>query len=570
MNNLKNSLSPYLQEHKNDPVNWHPYDEFSLKKSKEEEKPIFLSIGYSACHWCHIMREESFEDKEIANILNENFIPIKVDREERQDIDQIYIQFLFLSLGRAGWPLNVFLTPHLKPFYGETYLPKEYFKDVILKISEFWRRDKNSIIKKAEEIFEEIKNYNIKKIKTIDLNITEKAFQFYKNVFDYNYGGFYKAPKFPMCPSLKFLLDYYKLKKDEEALEMVLFTLKMILKGGIYDHIGGGFHRYSVDQEWKIPHFEKMIYDQLLLIDLYLDLYQITKEDYFKEIIKDTLNFILEEMVSEGGGLISAIDADSLNEEGKKEEGAFYKWEEEEIYEILGKEKGGLFFENYGSKDGVLYKKGENQIKEILNILKEKRNKRSKPKKDDKLITAYQGLGISSFSKAGSQLNEKKYLNFAKGLKNFVLDNLLDNDGLLKRYKREKRTEGKGFLEDYAFFISGLLDLYFSTEDKEDLKLAKEFIEKQNKLFYDEKTNTYFNTYYEDVLYKTRDDFEASIPMASAISLINFLKLRKITKSEEYQKIINGTLDFYSDLINTNPLSMPTLLSFFIRKKIIY
>lgn len=565
MNNLKDTLSPYLQKHSKNPINWYPYDEFALKKARNENKPIFLSIGYSTCHWCFVMEEECFEDKEIAKILNENYISIKVDREERPDIDEIYISFLFFLKGSAGWPLNVFLTPELKPFFGGSYFPKETFKEIILKIANLWDRERETVQNSAENIYTEMKNFsefNPEK-EILPLNkILEKAFENLKKNFDFSFGGFHIAPKFPMAPSLKFLLNYYRFKKEEDALNMVLFTLKKITRGGIMDHLSGGFHRYAIDREWKIPHFEKMIYDQLLLIDIFLDSYNLTKENLFKRIAEKTLNFILKEMKTDGG-FFSALNADSLNDEGEREEGFYYRFSEKQIEKILGKEKAMVFFENYGIQDGVIFQKGEEENKEILKELLKEREMRKKPDLDDKIITGYQGLGISVLCKAYLILREEIYLKEAISIKNFVSKNLFKENGKnLYRYLRNGIPSGNGFLEDYAFLIKGLLVLFSITGDKEDLNLALKIQEEQDRLFFDLKEGVYFNTSMEDILFKTKDEYEGPYPSGSSIAFINLLKLSKIKSNNKYYEISKNLLNYYLKKIQSNPLSMASLLSY--------
>ncbi len=565
MNNLKNSLSPYLLEHKDNPIDWNEWNEEIIEVAKKENKPIFLSIGYSTCHWCYVMKKECFEDGEIAKILNENYISIKVDREERPDIDQIYMSFLFLLKGYGGWPLNVFLTPHLKPFYGGSYFKREEFKYLILKLAELWKEKGLEIEKDSERIFTEMKRYFEKKDKKNEISkekILDEAFLSFKNSFDYIYGGFNKAPKFPMAPALKFLLNYYINKKEEEALNMVLYTLKKISTGGIYDQIAGGLHRYSVDERWQIPHFEKMLYDQLGLLELFLEVYKINKEKSFKTISENLLKFILKEMKSEEGGLVSAIDADSLNEKNEMGEGLFYRWKEKEIFEILGKEKSEVFFENFGLVEGVVYKKNGKELEEILKILYEQREKRKKPKKDDKEIAFLQGFAISSFSKASLILKDKKYLKEAKDLENFVLKNLYNyKNKNLFRYFRDKKAIGDGFLEDYSFLIKGLIDLYEISGEFKYLNKALDFQEKQIELFYDENLKSFYNTNKRDILFKTTDDYESSIPSGTSISLLNLLKISKLTENTKYLNIAKEAIENLSENIGNNPTLMPNFLT---------
>ncbi|MEJ5165577.1 MAG: thioredoxin domain-containing protein [Thermoanaerobaculia bacterium] len=568
MNNLKNSLSPYLLLHSKNPVDWFPWEDFALNKAKIENKPIFLSIGYSTCHWCYVMEKESFEDTEIARILNENFISIKVDREERPDIDQIYINFLFLFSGKAGWPLNVFLTPDLKPFYGGSYFPKENFKYLILKISEIWKEKREEIERDAEEILREIKAYqkNIGATPPEDaLKLSRRAFEYYKNNFDLIYGGFFGAPKFPMAPSLKFLLDYYKTSKDEESLKMVIHTLNNISRGGITDHLSGGFHRYSVDFEWKIPHFEKMLTDQFQLLELYLSLYQITEKELYKKISKKTLNFLLKEMKGKEGGFFSAINADSLNEKGEMEEGYYYRFGRDEISKILSKEEEEIFYKYYEIYEGVIFKKKEEEISKILDILLKEREKRNKPALDDKVITSHQGMGISLLSKASLVLKDKNLLDHAEELKNFVLKNLYrKEENTLFRYYRKGKAKGRAFIQDFSFLIKGLIELYEATGNYENLIYALKLQEKQIDSFYDEVSGCFFNTMEKDIPYKTIDEYESSCPSGNSVSFLNLLKLGKIFKREDFIEISKNLYNFYSSNLKNNPSLIPSILGSFL------
>lgn len=565
MNNLKNSLSPYLLKHSKNPVDWNPWEDSALNRAKKENKPIFLSIGYSTCHWCYVMEKESFEDREIAKILNENFISIKVDREERPDLDQIYIKFLFSFSGRAGWPLNVFLTPDLKPFYGGSYFPRENFKFLITKISKIWKEKREEIERDAEEILKELKfsqKIPEEKIKLDPLNLSRRAFEYYKNNFDLKNGGFFVAPKFPMAPSLKFLLEFNKTTGNEEALKMVTHTLNNISKGGITDHLSGGFHRYSVDPEWKIPHFEKMLTDQLLLMELFLNSYQITGKEYHRRILEKTLIFLRNEMKGGDGGFITALDADSPKEEGEMEEGFYYRFSEREIFKILGEDKAKLFFEKYGIEDGVIYKKTEEDEKDILDILLKEREKRKKPAPDDKIITAYQGMAISVLSKISIVLKNKNYLKEAEILKDFVLKNLYREDkNILFRYYRNGKVQGRGFLEDFSFLIKGLIDLYEASGSYENLIYALKLQENQNKLFYHEFSGCFFNTSQEDIPFKTLDEYESSIPSGNSISYLNLIKLGKIFKREDFIERANNIYNYYLQNLKSSPSLMPYLLS---------
>ncbi|MEX0657317.1 MAG: thioredoxin domain-containing protein, partial [Nitrosopumilaceae archaeon] len=494
-NSLIHETSPYLLQHANNPVKWYSWNENTLKKARDENKPIFLSIGYSACHWCHVMAHESFENEDIAKIMNENFINIKVDREERPDIDDIYQKTCQIATGQGGWPLSVFLTPDQKPFYVGTYFPpldsygRPGFGSILRQLSQAWKEKPQDIQKAAENFLTTLqKTEQITTPVKLEKSILDEAAINLIQIGDPIFGGFGSAPKFPNSANLSFLLRYYKLSGISKFKEFVLKTLNRMGRGGIFDQIGGGFHRYSTDTQWLVPHFEKMLYDNALVPMVYVEAYQLTKDPFYLDIIKKTLNYILREMTSKEGGFFSAQDADSEGEEGK-----YYVWKKNEIEEILGKDtdifclyhdvtdggnfEGNSILCNNISLSSVAFKFGvsEEQVKTILEQsaqkLLETRAKRIPPGLDDKILTSWNSLMISAFAKGYRISNEKKYLVAAVNCIKFIQEKLLKHDHLLHTYKNGS-AKISGYLEDYAFFINSLLDVFEIKPDSEYLEIA--------------------------------------------------------------------------------------------------
>ena len=531
-NRLISEKSPYLLQHAHNPVDWYPWGKEAFEKAREEDKPIFLSIGYSTCHWCHVMERESFSNPEIAQLMNENFVSIKVDREERPDVDQVYMRFVQATTGSGGWPLSVWLTSDLKPFVGGTYFPpkpvfgRPDFPSILKTIAEMWKLDRERILKVSNEILTHLNPPSADTSNPENLNVErlKNAYLAYKEIYDERYGGFGSAPKFPRPVSLNFLLRYsIGINKGEDdkqsARDMVLFTLRKIAQGGINDHLGGGFHRYSVDDNWRVPHFEKMLYNQAQLADVYLNAYQQTGDSWYGDIARDILRYTQEQLTDPTGGFYSAEDADSLPspEAEEKEEGAFYIWTNAEIIEILGEENAGILAYHYGIVDSgnaphESDPRGEFKGKNILyemhslgdtasqfNLSKEKleglinqckkrllqaRSTREKPQLDDKIITAWNGLMISSFARASVILQNPVYLEKATAAADFIRNNLyqVSNDRLLRSY-RNGSSQVEGFLQDYAYLIQGLLDLYEASFDIHWLQWALRLQEKQDILF---------------------------------------------------------------------------------------
>ncbi|NCC87290.1 MAG: thioredoxin domain-containing protein [Clostridia bacterium] len=565
-NNLKSQTSPYLLQHSDNPVNWYPWCDEAFEKAKAEDKPIFLSIGYSTCHWCHVMAHESFEDKEVAEVLNNNFISIKVDKEERPDIDSIYMAVCQAFTGSGGWPTSIFMTPNQKPFFAGTYFPKKSdygiagFLDLIVIISEKWKTNKEDLIKSSEEI---LNHLNIKSNSNgnIDNKIIEDAVSLFEQSFDKVYGGFGRAPKFPAPHNLLFLMDYYETSGDEKALEMAETTLLQMYKGGIFDHIGYGFSRYSTDKYYLVPHFEKMLYDNALLLISYTKAFYITKKEIYKDVAEKTAEYIMREMTSADGGFYCAQDADSEGVEGK-----YYVFEYDEIIKLLGNEIGKKFNAYYGiTKQGNF--EGENipnllknsniddSMKEHLLKVYEYRNSRTKLHLDDKILTSWNSFMISAFAIMYRVFGEEKYLESAKRACTFIEKNLSDENTLYVSFREGVRS-GKGFLDDYAFYVYALINLYESTLDKSYLEKAINLCNKAVLDFYDYENGGFFlyGKENEQLILRPKETYDGAIPSGNSVMAYNLVKLSEITSDINLEKTAKQQLEFMSSYSSDYPI----------------
>lgn len=574
-NRLINEKSPYLLQHAHNPVDWYPWGEEAFEKAKREDKPIFLSIGYSTCHWCHVMERESFEDEEVANILNKNFVAIKVDREERPDIDSIYMTFCHTLTGHGGWPLSIFMTPDKKPFYAGTYFPKKSkyghpgFIDILKKISHLWEKERHDLIKSSEEIVNAVKRHiRSDTVGELDKEVIHKAYRAFENLYDSTYGGFGFAPKFPTPHNLLFLLRYWKTTGNKKALEMVEKTLMSMYKGGIFDHIGFGFARYSTDEKWLVPHFEKMLYDNALLTIAYTEGYQATGKEIYKEIVEKILTYVIRDMTSSEGGFYSAMDADSEGEEGK-----FYVWTVEEVKKVLG-EEGELFCKFYDiTKNGNFEDKNipnlihtdieeiedNKELKNKLDHLREKllqyREKRIHPFKDDKILTSWNGLMIVAMAYAGRVFRNESYISKSERAAKFILEKLVREDGrLLARY-REGEAAIPGYLDDYAFLVWGLIELYESTFNIMYLKKAVEFNKSMLQLFWDDKGGGLFlyGNDSEQLIVKPKEVYDGAIPSGNSVAIMNMLKLSKITGDSGLEEMVQAMFKTFGKEVKSNP-----------------
>ncbi|KAI9317210.1 hypothetical protein BX666DRAFT_2027301 [Dichotomocladium elegans] len=641
-NRLASEKSPYLLQHAHNPVEWYPWGEEAFRKAKVENKPIFLSIGYSTCHWCHVMEHESFQNEETAKFMNEHFINIKVDREENPGVDKLYMTYVQLLSGRGGWPLSAFLTPQLEPFFGGTYFPPgdQYgtpgFRTLLERIVEIWEAAPDKLRDDAQKNMGQLREYfESRSTGTEDaaslLNpkgLVDATYKHFEKAFDHEHGGFTDAPKFPTPVQLEFLFDFYGYNKTNQthakdaqtALEMALFSLKKIAMGGIRDHIGSGFHRYSTDKYWHVPHFEKMLYDQAQLLTSYVTAYQITKDDGYANVAKDIIRYVSRDLQHSGGGFYSAEDADSYpeNDKSKKLEGAFYVWEAKDLKRILGDRDAEIFGQYYGVKnDGnvnpALDPHGElkNQnvlaehmplddlankfgitVEETASVIDNARKKlwnyreerRPKPHCDDKILTSWNGLMISGLAVAGQAFRDQGALDLAIDAANFIHKELYDaNDHSLLRTYREGPSTIAGCVDDYCFMIQGLLDLYQATFEEKWVRWAYDLQQKQNELFYDQTHGGFFNVAQNDknVLVRIKDgnvfikcsnksakhnvmiEQDGAEPSANAVSLGNLVRLGTLLEQEEYVNMARRTIGSFSASITQFPHAMPALLRSF-------
>ena len=573
-NSLIHSTSPYLLQHAHNPVNWEEWGEEVLKRAKKEDKPIIVSIGYSSCHWCHVMEKESFEDTAVAKLMNDNFIPIKVDREERPDVDQVYMDAIHAMGLDGGWPLNVFLTPEQKPFYGGTYFPNEGWKNLLTNVADAFKNNREKIDESAEKFTENLKLKESEKYKLTGDNFkltSEETILAYQNLatkFDKIDGGVKKSPKFPMPSVWKFLATYYYQTKNEEALEHLEFTLEKIADGGIYDHVGGGFARYSTDSEWHIPHFEKMLYDNGQLLSLYANGYKLTRNKKFKRVILETTEWLIREMKDESGGFYSALDADSEGEEGK-----FYVWDEEEIETIAGNnfELIAEYFDiqksgNWEGKNALRivaeeqklmqkYKLDDATFYRLIDEFKRKalaeRSKRVRPGLDHKIIAGWNGLTLSGLSEAYQSTKEESILALANENAAFIKNQLV-KEGKLKRFPDK---EMEGFLEDYAAVIQGFIKYYETTFEWEYLSLAKQLLVRTNEAFFDTEENLYFFTsnQSQNLIARKKEFFDNVIPSSNSLMTWNLIHLGTHYYDETLIKKGKAILAQVTDLIQQEP-----------------
>ena len=579
-NRLLNEKSPYLLQHANNPVDWYPWGDEAFIKAKEENKPIFLSIGYSTCHWCHVMAHESFEDDEVAKIMNETFVSIKVDREERPDIDKIYMTVCQMMTGSGGWPLTIIMTPEKKPFFAGTYFPKRTrfnrigLIELIGRIKEMWNNQKNELLDSADKIAFSLQNIDQEAPGSEFTETTlKKAYQILLKQFDETNGGFGNRPKFPTPHNLILLLRYWRRTGEKKALEMVEKTLQEMRKGGIYDHIGFGFHRYSTDSTWLVPHFEKMLYDQALIAIAYVEAYQATKKEIYKKSAQEIFTYVLRDMTSPEGGFYSAEDADSEGEEGK-----FYVWSKNELETILESdelelaiklfnvdESGNYLEEATGkkTKKNILHLKKylgndvQEKIEKIRKKLFEKRETRIHPHKDDKILTDWNGLMIAALAKGAIAFKEESYIDSSMKAVKFILSNFLDsNKKLLHRYK-DGVSEINGYLTDYSFLIWGLIELYEATFDISCLEWALTLHNVQFQDFWDENIGGFYFTANtaEELLTRQKEIYDGAIPSGNSIAMLNLLRLSYITGDSELEEKADILNKVFSERIRANPLA---------------
>jgi len=585
-NSLIHETSPYLLQHAKNPVQWYTWTEFALKKATKEHKPIFLSIGYSSCHWCHVMAHESFENSEIAKIMNENFINIKVDREERPDIDDIYQKVCQIATGQGGWPLSVFLTPDQKPFYVGTYFPildsygRPGFESLLRQLAQSWKEKPQDIIKTAENFLTNLQKIeSVSTFEHLDKSILDEAAINLMQLADPIHGGFGSAPKFPNSANLSFMLRYSKLSGISKFQEFALKTLRKMAQGGIFDQLRGGFHRYSTDSRWLVPHFEKMLYDNALIPVVYAEAYQITKDPFYLEVLTKTLNYVLDEMTSSEGGFYSAQDADSEGEEGK-----YYVWNKSEIQEILGNDadvfclfydvtdggnfEGKTILCNNISLSSVAFKFGktEDQVKHILNSgikkLLDVRSKRIPPGLDDKILTSWNALMISALAKGFRVSNEQSFLNAAEKCISFIENHLVKNGKLLRTYKNGT-SKIQAYLEDYSYFISALLDIFEIKPELKYLETAQTFGNYLIDHFWDPTQKNFFMTdiTHEKLIIRPKSNYDLSMPSGNSVAAYSLLRLYHLTQEKKFLEISLAVMESQATMAAENPFGFGYLLN---------
>jgi uncharacterized protein YyaL (SSP411 family) len=587
-NHLIEETSPYLVQHAHNPVEWFAWGDAAFEKARDEDKPILLSIGYSACHWCHVMERESFENEETAALMNEHFVNIKVDLEERPDVDQIYMNFVQITTGSGGYPLNVFLTAEKLPFFGGTYFPPisrhrmPSFQQILTSIADAWTNQRDEILHSASEVISEIERVGLTDSANVNLSmqLLDDAFQKFERAFDRVNGGFGGAPKFPPAMSLEFLLRYYYRTKNAAALEMAEKTCMEMANGGIYDQLGGGFHRYSVDAVWLVPHFEKMLYDNAQLTRNYLHLFQITKNEFYKRIAVEMLEYVKREMTDSNGGFYTAQDADSEGVEGK-----FFVWKPEEVVEILGVEDARIFnfvfdvTENGNFEDGNILNVrsspeiaaqqlgiGLEKLGEILDrsrkLLFEVRESRVKPFRDEKILTAWNGLMLATFAESAAILESKECLQIARKNADFILGNL-QKDGYLLRTFKDGRGKLNAYLEDYANFADGLIELFQVSGEAKYLAEAKRLADLMIAEFWDESNGGFYFTAsnHENLPVRSKDFYDNATPSGNSVAADVLLKLAKLLGNVTYENYAVTILRSVAAQIKKYPQAFGRLLS---------
>jgi uncharacterized protein YyaL (SSP411 family) len=569
-NHLRNEKSPYLLQHAHNPVDWYPWGEEAFEKAEAGDKPVFLSIGYSTCHWCHVMAHESFEDPEVAELLNREFVAVKVDREERPDIDAVYMAVCQALTGQGGWPLTIIMTPDKKPFFAGTYFPKRRrystpgLMDILNSVAGRWNTDRGRFIESGDRIVRAINQAAVIEAGEPDEAPIDGALAMFENVFDETYGGFGHAPKFPAPHQLMFLLRCHHVRRDEKALKMAETTLTQMYRGGLFDHIGYGFSRYSTDERWLVPHFEKMLYDNALLAIAYLEAYQVTKRELYRNVAENTLEYVKREMTGEEGGFYSAQDADSEGIEGK-----YYVFGRQELIDLLGEDDGAYFCDYYGITDA-----GNFEGKNIPNLIKnpafsepderierlrakvfDYRSRRTKLDKDDKVLTAWNALMIVAYAKAYLVLGKAEYKNAAKKAEAFIAKHLTDGDRLYVRY-RDGEAAHRGNLDDYAYYVWALTELYACTFDAEYLKKALRLNQTALDLFWDNEGRGFY-LYGEEgerLIHRPKELADGAMPSGNSVAAHNLLRLSRLTGNPGLGELAWRQLETFAAEVKNYPI----------------
>ncbi len=593
-NRLFLESSPYLLQHAHNPVNWYPWGDEAFETAKQKGLPVLLSVGYSTCHWCHVMEEESFEDIEVATYINANYIAVKVDREERPDVDAIYMSAVQAITGRGGWPMTVWLTPERKPFYGGTYYPARDgdrgasvgFLTLLRKVKESYDQKPDLVKQTSTQLADAIQRILVpeKGAQQPLEPVLQNAMAYLKAGYDQVNGGVTGAPKFPSTMPVRFLLRYYRRTQDDTVLEMANRTLLKMAAGGIYDQVGGGFHRYATDEIWLVPHFEKMLYDNALLVTAFLEGFQVTGNKVFKQIVDETLEYVKREMTAPGGGFYSATDADSLTPDGEREEGYYFTWTPKELETLLGKKDAQVVARYYdvtasGNFEGrsiLNLKAPATTVSTDLGISEDtllstiadaklklyaQRNSRPAPFRDEKILTAWNGLMISAFARSGLLLNNPDYVHTAQKAARFILENLYQDKRLLRSYK-DDRARHKAYLDDYAFFIAALLDLFEADPDPFWFETALALDKIMSDQYEDEANGGFFMTAddHEDLIAREKPGYDGAIPSGNAIAVMNLLRFSAFTTNDIYRKRAAHALGAFSAALQSNPLGLSEMM----------
>ena len=586
MNRLSNEQSPYLLQHADNPVDWYPWGKEAFEKAKELDRPIFLSIGYSTCHWCHVMEHESFEDDSVAKLLNDSFISIKVDREELPEIDHVYMSVCQAMTGGGGWPLTIVMTPEKEPFFAGTYFPKDKrggrsgLFQILPMITDAWTSKRQDIMTSVGQVKNYLNRLNSKPAgNNFSTELITRAYDQFRNGFDEEYGGFFRAPKFPSPHNLIFLMRYYHSFDNKIALDMATKTLKQMRLGGIYDHIGFGFHRYSTDRHWFVPHFEKMLYDQAMIAMAYTEAYHITGDEIFAQTAREIFTYVLRDMTASEGGFYSAEDADSEGEEGK-----FYIWTEQEITEVLGKDYSKEFNDVFSITTSGNYRdessgketrlniphlknynaNGNNELESAREKLFNVREKRIHPLKDDKILTDWNGLMIAALAKAAIVLDEPVYLDAAEKAAEFALDSISEGERLLKRY-RNGVAALDAHLDDYAFMAWGLLELYEATFAIKYLSQALDLMNIMVEDFWDDINGGFFlgSDQSEKLIVRSKTAYDGAIPSGNSVAVMNMVKLTRMTGNTNWAELAEKTIRAFSEDVNRVPTGYTLMLTAF-------
>jgi uncharacterized protein YyaL (SSP411 family) len=578
-NRLAGETSPYLLQHAHNPVDWYPWGDEAFERARAEDKPVIVSIGYSACHWCHVMEHESFEDEKTAAVMNEHFINIKVDMEERPDVDQIYMNFVQLTTGRGGWPMNVFVTPDKRPFFGGTYFPPSprygmpSWTQILMSIAEAYKERRDELEASANEILKELRRMSEVTATGpgISRAIPDLAVASFRRSFDAVNGGFGGAPKFPQAMSLEFLLRVHHRSGDADVLKMVTHTLDKMAAGGIYDHLGGGFHRYAVDAIWLVPHFEKMLYDNAQLARVYLHAFQVTGEERYRRVAVETLDYVRREMLDSSGGFYSTQDADSEGEEGK-----FFVWDPEEIRLLVGDEAADELISFYGvTADGNFEGKNILNLRDAMPpaelppgiaksraILFGAREQRVKPGRDEKVLAAWNGLMLGTFADAAGVLGSAEYRETAQRCARFLAEQMT-NGGMLRRTWKNGAAKLNGYIEDYANYADGLIELFRVTGDTDHLDEARRVAEVMIAEFWDEENGGFFFTSneHEELVVRNKDFYDNATPSGNSVAADALLRLHRITGDDRYERYAVTTMRLAAAQVQRYPQGFGRMLS---------